>query len=180
MRAVVVYESMFGNTRRVAEAIADGISQRAITTLVPIAQLREQPLPDADLVVVGAPTHMHGLSRQRSRRIAETIATKPDHKLTLEPGAAASGIREWLDTVGVLTGDAAAFDTRGMGLSLFTGRAATSIQRRLRRHGARIVASCRSFVVGANHTVDAAQLERARVWGEQLVEASIRRRSLPA
>ena len=68
MKALVVYESMFGNTRHIAEAIADGIATvdphrgRAWLT----TQERSISM-DVELVVVGAPTHAWGLSRKRTR-----------------------------------------------------------------------------------------------------------------
>ncbi len=64
MRAVVVYESMFGNTHEVAERIASGLAARYEVTVLPVGEAIAQILPDIDLLVVGAPTHVHGLSRQ--------------------------------------------------------------------------------------------------------------------
>ncbi|MDX5309965.1 MAG: flavodoxin domain-containing protein, partial [Rhodococcus sp. (in: high G+C Gram-positive bacteria)] len=58
MRALVVYESMFGNTRHVAEAVARGLGSAVRT--VPVTQAHEENLSDYDLVVVGGPTHAHG------------------------------------------------------------------------------------------------------------------------
>ena len=63
MRAVVVYESMYGNTRRVADAIGAGLGTVFDVTVVPVSQASPVVLADADLVVVGGPTHAHGMSR---------------------------------------------------------------------------------------------------------------------
>jgi flavodoxin len=62
MRALVVYESMYGNTREVADNIADGLRTEYEVTLVPVAEATGDMVADADLLVAGAPTHMHGLS----------------------------------------------------------------------------------------------------------------------
>jgi flavodoxin len=79
MRAVVVYESLFGNTRRIAEAIAEGSRSQqppADVACVPVTEVTAAIVGGADLLVVGGPTHMRGLARARewgagvSRRLA--------------------------------------------------------------------------------------------------------------
>lgn len=70
MRAVIVYESMFGSTRYVAEAIAEGLADCAEVSVVPVAHANAEVLDGVDLLVVGAPTHLHGLPRPSSRRMA--------------------------------------------------------------------------------------------------------------
>src|SRR5262249_1708788 len=71
MRAVVVYESMFGNTRTVAEAIAAGLSSSSVpTTVVSVFSKEDVDLHGVDLLVVGAPTHVHGMPSTRSRAAA--------------------------------------------------------------------------------------------------------------
>ena len=71
MRAVVVYESMYGNTHVVASNIADGLRAAYEVTLVPVAEASEDLVAEADLLIVGGPTHMHGLSSSASRRIGD-------------------------------------------------------------------------------------------------------------
>src|SRR5690242_5875846 len=70
MRALVVYESMYGNTQVIAGNIADGLRGDYAVTLVPVAEATWDLVTDADLLVVGAPTHMHGLSTRSTRRKA--------------------------------------------------------------------------------------------------------------
>ena len=96
MRTLIVYESMYGNTRRVAEAIADGLGQRTEVEIAPIGQATAQLVAQADLLIVGAPTHIHGMSSATSRRGAAADAAKPGSNLHLEPDAEAKGVREWL------------------------------------------------------------------------------------
>ena len=67
MRAVVVYESMYGNTHLVADAIGAGLSTALNVSVVPVSQA---VLADASLVVVGGPTHVHGMSRAATRKAA--------------------------------------------------------------------------------------------------------------
>ena len=68
MRAVVVYESMYGNTHLVADAIGAGLSTAFDVRVVPVSEARPVVLADADLVVVGGPTHVHGMSRAAPAR----------------------------------------------------------------------------------------------------------------
>lgn len=171
MTAAVIYESMFGSTRKIAEAIASGIRESEDVVVVRAKDASTQTLDGIDLVVVGAPTHMHGLSRPSSRKAAVQMAAKPAATLTLEPDATAPGVREWLTSVGQINAYAAAFDTRGAAPRLFTGSAARKIRRELRRHGARALGSPGSFVVAQNNQVAPSEVDRAQRWGEQLARA---------
>ena len=136
MRAVIVYESMFGSTKKVAEAIAGGLADCAEVSVVPVASAGAHILDGADLVVVGGPTHTHGMSRPGTRKTAGKRAGKPGSEVELVPGAVSGpGVREWLASLGPLEVAGAAFDTRLQGLPAFTGRASKSIGRLLARHG---------------------------------------------
>jgi flavodoxin I len=55
VRAIVIYESLTGNTRKAAELLAHGLSAEGVTTVAsPITQIDYQALSEADLVVVGS------------------------------------------------------------------------------------------------------------------------------
>jgi len=100
MRATVVCESAFGNTRKIAEAIAEALDAELLSV--------EDSLPDLDaldLLVVGAPTHVHGLPSERSRKAAvDQGGTGVDPT---------RGIRDWLTELPRANGQlVAAFDTR--------------------------------------------------------------------
>lgn len=176
MTAVVIHESMFGATRRVAEAIGRGISQQREVLVVPIGDVTPELIGSADLVVVGGPTHLHSLSRPTSRKAAVEAANKPDSGITLEKGAGGPGLREWLPTVSAAGTLVAAFDTRMHGPQFFTGRASRRINRSLRRHGAHPVCAPESFLVAKDNTLDPGELERAHDWGVELAQA-VRQRS---
>jgi len=174
MRAIVIYESMYGNTRRIAEAIAEGLSAAVDTTVVPIATLTQDSLAGADLVVVGGPTHMLGLSGPGSRRMAVSAARKPGSGLSVEDGADGPGLREWLTSTRG-RGAAVAFDTRLH--ARLGGRASVRIGRRLRRSGYDLVARPESFYVSKANTLEPGELERARSWGGNLLRTVAATRS---
>jgi len=59
-RALVIFESMFGNTRKIAEAMADGLTSRFVTDLIEVGLAPTRIAEDVSLVVVGGPTHAFG------------------------------------------------------------------------------------------------------------------------
>ena len=160
MGALVVYESMFGNTKEIACAIAEGIGGH--TRITPIDLLMDDALSDVDLLVVGGPTHALGMSRLETRRGAE------------EQGAIAAlvavGVRERIPALGKqIMRRAAAFDTRINKPRILTGAASKGIARMLRRLGYKVVTRPESFLVdGTKGPLVAGELERARAWGETL------------
>ena len=146
MRALVVYESMYGNTHEIARNIADGLRTNYEVTLVPVAEATADLVAGADLLVAGAPTHVHGLPSVATRRMAARAA-EDGSALRMDPGAGDPGLPEWLNDLGHRDGLAAAFDTRIKGAPVITGRAGRAIARLLKRHGYRLVAAPESFLV---------------------------------
>jgi hypothetical protein len=124
---------------------------------------------DADLLVVGAPTHMHGLPTTFSRKMAAR-ASEEEH-LELDPSATSGpGIRARLSSLEGEGRFAAAFDTRGDANAALTGSAARGIAKRLRRHGFELVGEPESFLVeDAEGPLADGELDRAREWGRSLV-----------
>ena len=68
MRALVVYESMYGNTHLVAEAIDSGLRSAGPVQVASVADARYEDVRRYDFVVVGGPTHAHGMSRPETRQ----------------------------------------------------------------------------------------------------------------
>ena len=169
MKALVVYESMFGNTRHIAEAIAEGLCTSIPTEAVLARDAGEDVLEDVGLIVVGGPTHAWGISGPRSREGAVADAAKhPDHLLDTQP--LGPGVREWLHDLERHHGCyAAAFDTRFDKPKVVTGSAARKIQRRLHRAGLATLAEPHSFVVtGMAGPLALGEVERAAQWGQAL------------
>jgi hypothetical protein len=165
----VVYESMFGDTRQVAEAIGDGLGLKFQVTVVPVGRVAMDQLRGIDLLVVGGPTHVRNMSRPKTREGAVDQAAQPESGISLEPGAAGPGLREWLSTLTDAPPHAAAFDTRAHMSPLVTGRAAPKIARVLQGNGCHLIAEPESFLVTSKPPVlVAGERERARAWGESL------------
>jgi hypothetical protein len=176
VKAVVVYESMFGDTRQVADAIGEGLTPEFEVTLVPVSRAAITSLADTDLLVVGGPTHVRGMSRPSSRKGAADQACKPHSGIVLESGAVGPGLREWLGTLSDPPARAAAFDTRVQMSPLVTGRAAPKIYRSLQRCGCHLIAEPESFIVTTKRpTLVFGELERARAWGGTLAVNALTR-----
>ena len=160
---------MYGNTHLIAEAIANGLRAASDEVVVaPVGEATSQLLDDADLIVVGGPTHVHGLSRENTRQAAVEAADKEGSDLELDPDAEGPGLRTWFETMGDLPLKAAAFDTRLKAPALFTGRASNGIAKRLRAHGATLVVAPMSFMVTKeSHLLDE-ETTHAREWAAQL------------
>ncbi len=171
MRVAVVYESVFGNTREVAEAIADGIREAAPQASVD-CRATAGAAPDlgtADLLVVGGPTHFLGLPSPRSRRLQHQQQDQSGWHHTEDEPAEPPGVREWLESLPAVRGRhaAAAFDTR-LG-KLMAGSAARQITRMLRHHGYHVVDRPQGFVVeDYAGPLAEGELDRARAWGVTL------------
>ena len=172
MRALVVYESMYGNTHLIAGHIGDGLRSHFDVDVVPVIRATPDVVAAADLVVVGGPTHAHSLSRRATRRAAADAAREAGSELELDLDAMEPGLREWLSEFGDHpTAAAAAFDTRIDMPGALTGRACRAIERRLRRRGFRIVAEPESFFVDKHNHLTEGQEERATEWGRALAHA---------
>ena len=162
MRALVVYESMFGNTEAVARAVAEGLSG---TVEVDLREVSQAPAPvtgPVDLIVVGGPTHAFSLSRPATRADAVRQGATP-------PGTDV-GLREWLAQLGrgPHSGRVAAFDTRVEKVRHLPGSAATKAARLARRHGYAPAGRESFYVVDTGGPLVAGALERARAWGARL------------
>jgi len=170
MTALVVYESMYGNTQAVAAAIAEGLAPAGPVRVVEVGVLAGTPAgrtltTDVDMLVVGAPTQGFSLTRQ---------ATRPD---AAGDFSFRMDLREWLDTVKMPLGGVrfAAFDTK-VNKAVLTGSAAKAADKQLRQKGARSVAEPRSFLVyGKGEGLLPGELEHARAWGASLAGLLVRR-----
>jgi hypothetical protein len=167
MRALVVYESMFGNTRDVAEAVAHGLNGAGVATdVVEVSAAPHHLDATLDLLVVGAPTHAFGLSRDSTRADAATKGHGP----IISRGI---GLRDWFGELA--RGDVpagAAFSTR-VRKPKVPGSAAKALAKRLTQQGCRRARPPEDFwVEGLEGPLLAGELERARQWGGELAAAA--------
>jgi hypothetical protein len=174
MSAIVIYESVFGNTGRIAEAVAEGLRDAGDeVALLPVADAKPDAIAGADLVVLGGPTHVHGMSSARTRQGAVEDARK--HPERAEPDVTGPALRDWLAELGQVPGTAsAAFDTRVDKPMFITGSAAKGIAKRLREHGFTVVGEESFLVTGTDGPLAEGELDRARAWAATLVRSEVR------
>lgn len=182
MEIAVVFESMYGMTHEIADAIAEGVAEAqpdATVTRLRVGEAEPARVAAADLLIVGGPTHMHGMTSGLTRKMAVSMEEKKERDEGghlghgLEPGAEGSGLRDWFHTLpkAARGRHAAAFDTRGEGPMV--GAAAKGIAHRLERHGYGLVADPEGFVVeGDAGLLRAGERDRARAWAAGLVRAA--------
>ncbi|NUK06844.1 flavodoxin family protein [Streptomyces lunaelactis] len=178
MRVVIVFESLFGNTRQVAEAIADGVRESrpdAEIDCLRVEDANPERVGVADLLVVGGPTHMRGMTSGFSRKMglqAEQKESEGDQEKSRpepEEGAEGPGVRDWFHGLSKTRNGAraAAFDTRAD--FRLAGGAAHAIARRLRGHGYQLAAEPEGFIIeDTEGPLREGELDRAKAWGAAL------------
>jgi len=165
MRALIVYESMFGNTGEVATAVARGLSDRLEVELRDVSEAPSPITEFLDLIVVGGPTHAFSMSRENTRSEAvRQGARRPPFDL---------GLREWLEALpsGNHEQAIATFDTRVDKVRHLPGSAAKGAAKLARRHGYRAAAHHESFYVqDTQGPLLPGELDRATAWGRRLAQ----------
>ena len=165
MRVVVVYESMFGNTKTIAEAITEGLGEAGDVAIGTVDELPPEVVGAAGLLVVGGPTHAHGMARADARQAVAKDASYAKYGPVL---AGQESLRGWLERLPTGQAMAAAFDTRFDKPRWLTGSAATKIAQRLRRKGYKLVGTESFFVQTTGGPLAEGERERAIAWGRAL------------
>ena len=162
MKAIVVYESLWGNTAAIARAVAEGIGPE--TQVLSTGEATGEAIAGADLIVAGAPLHAFGLPRESGRA---NLRANPGRGPA--PDLSNPTLRSWLEALPAGQGRVAAFETRFKGSP---GGAAGGILRRLKRLGYRPIAKGqRFFIKGTYGPLRDGEIERARQWGAELAKA---------
>ncbi|HYJ67223.1 MAG TPA: flavodoxin domain-containing protein [Nocardioidaceae bacterium] len=165
MQALIVYESMFGNTRDIALAVAKGLAPGLAAEVVNVVDAPPEPGSEVHLLIVGAPTLLFGLSTARTRAAA---ASRAGHPFAIP----AVGAREWLEAMphAPARRDALTFDTR-LRVHGLPGSAAKGAAKRLGDRGYRMLWPSRSFIVThPNGSLGEREIERAQLWGRWIAD----------
>jgi flavodoxin I len=156
MRTLIIYDSQYGNTEKIALTVGDVLREKSEVELVKVGEAKPEQLKSIDLLVVGSPTQQF--------RATQTM-------------------RNFLSGIpknGLKSVKAAAFDTRltqafidqNKALTFFErifGYAAERIARTLKEKGCELVVPGEGFFVeGMEGPLVAGELERAESWAKQL------------
>jgi len=152
MKAVVIYDSVYGNTEKIAQAIGDGLAGDA--KVVRVGDVNPSELQAFDLLIVGSPVH----GGRATPAIEALLQQLPAHSL--------EGKR------------VAAFDTRfeseeqGIGLRILMSvirYAAERIAKELAKKGGRLAAEPEGFIVEQKEgPLKQGELERASTWAKAM------------
>jgi hypothetical protein len=164
--ALVVVESMFGNTDQIGRAVAEGLNEAGVETVVIDVTSAQVDLPtDVDLLVVGAPTHALSLSKPSTRVDAIRQGASEER--------VAIGVREWLTKVQPHDPRrppvVAVFDTRLSKVRRLPAAAGPRAAHLARRRGLQLLGRPKAFLVSdvTGPLVDG-ELTRAQAWGREL------------
>ncbi|WP_434969948.1 flavodoxin family protein [Microbacterium sp. bgisy207] len=159
MKTIVVYESMFGNTRDIARAVAEGLAEWSDVSITDVDGAHNAVPEDAALVVAGGPTHAFSMTREATRQDAVSRGAV---------AATTRGLRDWLENVTVSRRvPLATFDTHAK-QRWIPGSASKAAAKEGRSRGFAPVASISFFVSDVQGPLVAGELERARHWGRSL------------
>ncbi len=155
MNTLVIYDSVFGNTEKIARAIGDAISSQDSVATLPVSQVTTEKLRGLDVLMIGSPTR----GFRPTEAISKFLNALPKNHL--------AGIR------------VAAFDTRwalesiDSGFTRFIvgkgGYAANTIAKSLEKKGAQLIAPPEGFfVTGIEGPLQDGELDRAANWAKQI------------
>ncbi|MFQ6170668.1 flavodoxin family protein [Oryzobacter sp. R7] len=163
-RALVVYESFWGNTEQVAREVAAGVGEVMPVEVVDVGAAPAS-LDGVGLLVAGGPTHAFSMTRPSTRRDARDKGAPR--------GGVDRGLREWLEGLPrVEDVRVATFDTRVGSVRHLPGSAARGAARSARRHGLRQIAPPESFWVrDMGGPLEDGELDRALAWGHDVAAA---------
>ncbi len=169
MSILIVCESQFGNTRAVADAIAEGLLRDNGTEgspgvqVVPVHEAPQEIPADVTSLLVGGPTHAFSMTRASTRADAVKQGAPGGHDDI--------GIREWIEQVQPRADlPVYTFDTR-IHVKLLPGSAAKKAAEALRDRGfARAERGMTFWVEGTPGPVSEEELEKARSWGVELAD----------
>ena len=147
MKALVVYDSVFGNTEQIAQAIGNALGSQEDVEILRVSNVKPEQLTGLKLLIVGSPTQ-----GGRPTPAIQDFLNKVSE-------AAISGI------------NVAAFDTRlSTRLVGIFGYAAGRIADSLKRKGGTLIASPEGFFVkGKEGPLKEGELERAADWAKQII-----------
>jgi len=159
VQALVIYDTKFGNTEKVAQAIGEALAPQGQVAVVNVADARPEQLAGVDLLVVGSPTW----GSRPTPAISKWLKGLPAKGLK---GVRVAGF----DTRGDMSQVTSRFVTVLVG---FLGFAADPISARLEKKGGTVAIGPEGFVVvDREGPLKEGELERAVEWAKRIAGES--------
>jgi flavodoxin I len=158
MKALVIYDSFFGNTEKIARAICDALCDNKDVDVRRVCDVRPEQLTGLNLLIVGSPTRAF----RPSPSISGFLKSIPANSLY--------GIKSASFDTRISPDDTNSRVLRFM-VSLF-GYAAKPISEKLRNKGAEIITAPEGFfVTGTEGPLKDGELEQAAAWAKKIRES---------
>jgi flavodoxin len=155
MKTLIIYDSVFGNTEKVAHAMGEAFSVNGQIETLPVSQVTMDQLRGPGVLIVGSPTR----SFRPTPAISQFLKALPKNHLA-GINVAAFDTRIWLNTI-----DSATFRF----LVDKGGYAANTIATALKKKGGNLLAQPEGFLVtGEQGPLKEGELERAAKWARQM------------
>ena len=156
MKALVIYDSFFGNTEKIAQAIGEALSSHGEVQVLKVSNAKPEHLAGLSLLVVGSPTRAF----RPSPAISSFLGGIPANGL--------QGVKVAAFDTGISLQDA-----NSAILSFFVklfGYAAKPIAAKLAKKGGALAIPPEGFFVkGSEGPLKEGELERAADWAKQII-----------
>lgn len=157
LKAVVLADSMFGNTEKVARSIMQGLD-RYEAEYIRVKEANLEQFANIDLLVVGSPTH-GGRASEPTQELLNTLPNEVLKQLkvacfdTSIPIEGQKGFVKWLIRT--------------------IGYAAPKLARWFKAKGSQVLASETFFVLGKEGPIKEGELDRATAWGKEIADIAL-------
>jgi flavodoxin len=156
MKVLIVYDSLYGNTEKIAQAIQEGMGANEIQ-MVRAKDANASDLQGVRLLVVGSPTH-GGRASAITKQFFERLnlhALDGKGAAAFDTGIPVKGQRFWMRL-----------------LIRTIGYASRNIAKLLAKKGASVIGKMTFFVNGKEGPLQEGELERAKEWAGKLLQES--------
>jgi len=159
MNALIVYDSVFGNTEKVALAIGDALGSHGNVETLPVSQVATEKIRGLDILIVGSPTR----GFRPTEAITKLLNTLPKNHLD-GIHVAAFDTRILLDTI----------NSRVLRFMVDKGGyAASTIGKSLEKKGGKLLVPPEGFlVIDTEGPLKDGELERAAKWASHIASTS--------
>ena len=157
MKILIVYDSLYGNTKKIAYSIGETTSAQYETSIKKVDQITSQDIKEFDLLIIGSPTHGGRFCEPMKKFIKEL----PDNFLeNMKDGT----FDRW-------------FPTTNMGFFInhvvkIFGNAAPRLAKEFEKKGAIILDSKIFYVLGKEGPLKEGETERAKEWIDHIITSN--------
>jgi len=160
MKALILYDSVYGNTEKIAQVIGDALGSQEDISVRKVSDVKPGQFAGLDFLIVGAPTQRF----RTTAAMSDLLKMIPENSLK---GVKVAAFDTRLSTDEINKTPILAFFVRLFGVNAYAAR---PIANRLKKKGGKLVGSPEGFFVkGMEGPLVEGELERAVNWARQLI-----------